>query len=403
MTIIPGHERPDPPEQSAGAGFHGAAIAADPPGSGGAWRALDASANRAAEALRVIEDVLRFVLDDAHLTAVAKRLRHDLGDLLATQPLPERIRLRDVAGDVGPGVGPVGALPRRSPADLVAANGARAAQALRSLQEWALLLQPPLAPRFEALRYRLYDLERAALVLARASERLAGITLCVLVDGGEDAGRFGTLVEGLLDAGVRMIQVRDKSLPVAALVDRVRVAVELSRRRSRADTLIIVNDRPDVAVAVGAGGVHLGSDDLPLDLVRRITGPTAVVGCTAHDISAALAAVRGGADYLGVGPCFPSSTKSFGSHASREFLNQVAATIALPAFAIGGVTLDRLDELRALGWQRVAVAAAITRAADPAAMAARFIERLQLPAPGAGAVPGASRGDRPGDRPGDHS
>ena len=171
MTIIPGHERPDSPEQPAGAGFHGAAIAADPPGSGGAWRALDASANRAAEALRVIEDVLRFVLDDAHLTAVAKRLRHDLGDLLATQPLPERIRLRDVAGDVGPGVGPVGALPRRSPADLVAANGARAAQALRSLQEWALLLQPLLAPRFEALRYRLYDLERAALVLARASER----------------------------------------------------------------------------------------------------------------------------------------------------------------------------------------------------------------------------------------
>ena len=80
MTIIPGHERPDSPEQPAGAGFHGAAIAADPPGSGRAWRALDASANRAAEALRVIEDVLRFVLDDAHLTAVAKRLRHDLGE-----------------------------------------------------------------------------------------------------------------------------------------------------------------------------------------------------------------------------------------------------------------------------------------------------------------------------------
>ena len=115
MTNFPGHQQPDPPEQPAGAGFPGAAIAGDPPGSGGAWRALDASANRAAEALRVIEDGLRFGLNDAHLTAVAKRLRHDLCDLLATQPLPERIRLRDVAGDVGPGVGPVGALPRRSP------------------------------------------------------------------------------------------------------------------------------------------------------------------------------------------------------------------------------------------------------------------------------------------------
>jgi thiamine-phosphate pyrophosphorylase len=365
----------------------------DPQGAAGAWRALDASANRAAEALRVIEDVLRFVLDDAHLTAVAKRLRHDLGDVLATEPLPARISLRDVAGDVGPGVGPVGALPRRSPADLVAANGARAAQALRSLQECALLLRPPLAPRFEALRYRVYDLERAALVLARASDRLAGITLCVLVDGGEDARRFGTLVEGLLDAGVRMIQVRDKSLAVPALVGRVRLAVELARRRSAADALIIVNDRPDVVVAVGAGGVHLGSDDLPLDLVRRVTGPTAVVGCTAHDIDEALAAVRGGADYLGVGPCFPSSTKSFGSHAGKEFLTEVAATIALPAFAIGGVTLDRLDDLRALGWQRVAVAAAITSAADPAAMAALFLERLQPP--GAGVIPEAHPGELP--------
>lgn len=381
MAFSSGNQSGPTPRRPEGAGV--LEEGSDAPGAAGAWRALDASANRAAEALRVIEDVLRFVLDDAHLTAVAKRLRHDLGDVLATEPLPARIRLRDVAGDVGPGVGPVGALPRRSPADLVAANGARAAQALRSLQECALLLRPPLAPRFEALRYRVYDLERAALMLARASERLAGITLCVLVDGGEDARRFGILVEGLLDAGVRMIQVRDKSLSVPTLVGRVRLAVELARRRSAADTLIIVNDRPDVAAAVGAGGVHLGSDDFPLDLVRRVIGPTAVVGCTAHDLGAALAAVRGGCDYLGVGPCFASSTKSFGSYAGKEFLTEVAATIALPAFAIGGVSLDRLDELHALGWRRVAVAAAITSAADPAAMAALFLNRLKPPPPSA--------------------
>ena len=337
------------------------------------------ASDRAAEALRVVEDVLRFVLDDPHLTELAKRLRHDLGDALATEPLPERIRLRDVAGDVGPGIGPVGAIPRRSPADLVAANGARAAQALRSLQECALLLRPALAPRFEALRYRLYDLERAALVLTRSGERLAGITLCVLVDGGRDDRGFGALVGGLLDAGVRMIQVRDKSLPVAALVERVRQAVELARKRSGPPALIIVNDRPDIAVVAGAAGVHLGAEDLPLETVRRVTGPAAIVGATAHDLGEARAAVMRGADYLGVGPCFPSATKAFGNHAPREFLAEVAATIALPAFAIGGVTLDRLDELRALGWRRVAVAAAITRAADPPAMAARFIERLEAP------------------------
>jgi thiamine-phosphate pyrophosphorylase len=349
---------------------------ADHGGRAGAWRALDASANRASEALRVIEDVLRFILDDAHLTAVAKRLRHDLAELLTTAPFTDRIRARDVAGDVGPRVGPVGALPRRSPADLVAANGARAAQALRSLQECALLLRPDRAAGFESLRYRLYELERAAIVLSGANERLAGITLCVLVEGGADPRAFTTLVEGLLDAGVRMIQVRDKSLPIPMLLERVRLAVELARRRSGDDALVVVNDRPDVAVAVGAAGVHLGEDDLPLDVVRRITGPTAIVGSTAHDIDAARAAVRAGVDYLGIGPCFPSSTKAFGSHASSGFLAEVATSIALPTFAIGGVTLERLDELRALGLHRVAVAAAITKATDPAAMAARFIERL---------------------------
>ena len=83
------------------------------------------------------------------------------------------------------------------------------------------------------------------------------------------------------------------------------------------------------------------------------------------------------ADYLGVGPCFPSSTKSFGEFAAAEFLRTVSREISLPAFAIGGVTLDRLDELAALGITRVAVAAAVTSAHDPAAAAAAIIARLK--------------------------
>ena len=348
-------------------------------GAAGAWRALDASANRAGEGLRVIEDVLRFVLDDPHLTALAKRLRHDLADMLASDGLADRVMLRDVAGDVGPGVGPVGALARRSPADLVAANAARSEQALRSLQECALLLRPEFAPRFEALRYRLYDLERAALGMARARDRLHGISLCVLVDGREDQRAFAALVGRLFEAGVRMIQIRDKSLSARALVGRVRLAVELACQvRPHGDTLVIVNDRPDIAVAGGADGVHLGADDLPLECVRRVTGPTAVVGCTAHDLAEARGAVLGGADYLGVGPCFPSTTKTFARHAPEEFLAAVGREIGLPAFAIGGIEIERLDALVAQGLTRVAVAAAVTGAADPAAAAAAFISRLAL-------------------------
>jgi thiamine-phosphate pyrophosphorylase len=334
------------------------------PGAGdqaGIWRAIDASANRAAEALRVVEDAVRFVLDDGPLTRLAKDLRHDLAAVLAAEPLAQRVAARDITGDVGTVVEPKAALGRSSTVDLLAANAARAAQALRSLAECAAVVAPAAAAAFERLRYRLYDLERLAFVAARAGERLAGVNLCVLVDGREDAAAFERLVGALCEAGVRMLQVRDKGLGTPALVDRVRRAVTIARRQSAGEPVsVIVNDRP-------------------VPLARRVLGPAALVGGTAHDVAEARAAAAAGADYLGIGPCFPSATKTFGTFAAPEFLRTVVREVALPAFAIGGVTLERLEPLRGLGVRRVAVASAVTAAADPAAAARAFIERLAVP------------------------
>ena len=352
----------------------------EPGGDAGAWRLLDAAANRAGEALRVLEDVARFLLDDAHLTARAKEVRHDLAAVLASPDLARRGACRDTPGDVGTDLVAEAALPRRGAADLVAANGARAAQALRSLQEVSLVVAPAAAARFERLRYRVYTLERALAGTARAVARLAGVSLCALVDGRPDATAFERLVTGLLDAGVRMIQLRDKRLSVPELLDRGRRAFALAHRRAAGEVLIMINDRADVAAAVGAAGVHVGAEDLPIASARRVLGPGALVGRTAHSLAEAHAAVVDGADYLGMGPCFPSPTKSFASFAPAEFLASVVREIALPAFAIGGVTLERLDDLLALGVRRVAVASAITEEADPAAAAAAFNERLaQIP------------------------
>lgn len=346
-------------------------------GAAGVWRAIDAAANRAAEALRVVEDAARFALDDARSTALARDLRHELAALLAGEPLRHRVVVRDVAGDVGAGMRSPQALERRSTGDLLAANAARAAQALRSLEECAAVVSPETAARFERLRYRVYELERGCLGTARARERLAGIDLCVLVDGRRDGADFGRLVAALVEAGVRMFQIRDKGLAVPTLVDRVRRSLDAVRQAKRDDpAIVIVNDRPDVAAALGAAGVHTGADDMPTALVRRVVGPAALLGRTAHDLAEARAAVAEGADYLGVGPCFPSATKSFASQAPPEFLRAVAAEVALPVYAIGGITLERLDALAALGIRRVAVASAVTSAADPAAAAAALNARL---------------------------
>lgn len=201
---------------------------------------------------------------------------------------------------------------------------------------------------------------------------LAAARLCVLVDGGEDARNFRERVGRLVAAGIPMLQIRDKHLSDRSLLERVGQAVALAGRQTAGQTLVIVNDRVDVAAAGGADGVHLGDSDLPVAAARRILGPDLLVGRTAHDPAAAEAAVAAGADYLGVGPCFPSSTKAFPAEAPREFL-AAAARLPLPIFAIGGVTLDRLRPLAALGIDRVAVAAAVTAAADPAAAARAFI------------------------------
>ncbi len=205
---------------------------------------------------------------------------------------------------------------------------------------------------------------------------LSGITLCVLVDGGTSDDAFCRLVESLFAAGVRMLQVRDKRLLDDLLVERVRTAVAAAHGiDSERPPLVVVNDRVQVAAAAGADGVHLGADDMPVPDARQVLGPGAIIGRTAHTIDEARDAVADGADYLGVGPCFPSMTKSFATHAPREFL-RTAAALPRPVFSIGGITVDRLPELRGLGITRVAVAGAITGMADPAAEARRFLEAL---------------------------
>jgi thiamine-phosphate pyrophosphorylase len=210
--------------------------------------------------------------------------------------------------------------------------------------------------------------------LPASRARLAAARLCVLVSGGPDRAGFERLVAGLFAAGVPLIQIRDKSLPDGAVAERVATARRLALRSDpAARPLVIVNDRAPLAAA--AEGLHVGATDMPVAEARRLLGATALIGRTAHAMAEAEAAVAAGADYLGVGPCFPSTTKSFAVHAPREFL-AAAARLSVPVFAIGGITPERLPELAAVGIRRVAVAAAITAAADPPAAARRFLEML---------------------------
>ncbi len=339
-----------------------------------ALRVIDAAANRAGEGLRVIEDYLRFALDDRHLTRTCKTLRHELTEALRVFPSADRHAARDTRGDVGTDVSLPAEQSRSDTAAVLEASFKRVEQSLRSLEEFAKITSPDVAATLEQLRYRLYTLERAVDLTRTNLERLATAQLYVLVDGGPSAEVFAQRITALVEAGVSILQLRDKTLTDRELVARARVLRERTRDSA---TLFVMNDRPDLAVLAGADGVHVGQEELTVKDARRILGPRRLVGVSTHSVEQARAAVLDGADYIGVGPTFPSSTKPFAEFPGPELLLAVNGEIRLPAFAIGGITVENLSQVLAAGVKRIAVSGAVTAAADPMAAAQRLLARLQ--------------------------
>lgn len=351
----------------------------------GAIRVLDASLNRASEGLRVVEDYVRFVLDDRHLTEQFKRLRHDLAAAGSTLPLSERHAARETQADVGTTVSTPSEGTRGDAWEVCIASLERVKQSLRSLEEFSKVAKPRAAGEFERLRYRLYTLEGALGRTIDAVARLADARLYVLIDGRGSETEFVLLVKELIAAGVDVIQLRDKGLSDRELLSRARLLVSICRSTTHTygatymlPPLVIINDRPDIAALADADGVHLGQDELSLKDARVILGPRKLIGVSTHSVEQARAAVLDGANYLGVGPTFPSRTKSFESFPGLAFVRQVASEIRLPAFAIGGINVENVGEVIAAGVPRVAVASAVTGAAKPQAAAEALREAFDL-------------------------
>jgi len=339
-----------------------------------AVRIIDAAANRAGEGLRVIEDYLRFHLDDRHLTRLAKSIRHDLTAALSVFGSDVRHAARETRADVGTSLSVPSESQRSNLSAVLAASFKRVEQSLRSLEEYSKTVSLEAAAALEQLRYRVYTLERVTDITQASLERLADAQLYVLIDGGRSESQLRGLVKSLVAAGAGVIQLRDKHLPDRELLARARVVREAT---ADTDTLFIMNDRPDLALLSGADGVHVGQDELTVKDARRILGTRGLIGVSTHSLHQAHAAVLDGADYLGVGPTFPSGTKQFSEFTGVELLRSVAEEISLPAFAIGGINARNLPEVLAAGFTRIAVSGAVSTAADPAAAARELAERLR--------------------------
>lgn len=325
------------------------------------WRTLDAAANRASEGLRVIEDFVRYGQNDKFLTTELKSLRHQLDSTLQKFDRHASIGSRDTFGDVGTGVQGKLEQARDSWADLLTANFKRLEQALRSLEEHAKLIDTEAAAALEQARYQTYSLEKMVMTTITASKAFSAAAVYVLVDGRASEQALDLLATQLIEAETDVIQLRDKTLDDRTLVARAQL---LRQRTSGTRTRLIINDRPDIARIVSADGVHVGQEELTVAQARMVLGPGKLVGVSTHNIAQARQAVRDGADYLGVGPTFPSGTKSFDHFPGLDFLREVAAEITLPAFAIGGIDLTNVSQVAATGIHRAAVSGCVNQASD---------------------------------------
>ncbi|NOY40610.1 MAG: thiamine phosphate synthase [Planctomycetes bacterium] len=327
-------------------------------------RILDASANRATEGLRVVEDFTRFILDDAHLTKITKNLRHSLAAACADLPLAERHAARETQHDVGTTITTTAEAQRSDAQNVCTASLERTKQSLRSLEEYSKVVAPEISSRFESLRYQLYTLERSLSITQTSIAQLENVPLCVLIDGQPNVEQFTSLVAQLVEAGTPMIQLRDKQLTDAELVQRARLLRTLVPRQE-GSAILMINDRPDIAAAVGADGVHLGQDDLSVKDARKILGPRKLIGVSTHSIEQARTAVLDGANYLGAGPTFASETKTFDQFPGLGYLSQVAGEIRLPTYAIGGINAENLSKVLTTGITRIAVSNTVTASPNP--------------------------------------
>lgn len=327
-----------------------------------AARVVDANANRAREALRVVEDYARFVLDDPCLTERTKTLRHALAAVLAPLPDGLLVRSRDTAGDVGTTLTAPAERQRRSVGHVLAANMKRLQESLRAIEEYGKVLDPELGAGAKRLRYGAYELERWLVARGRSGDRWRGRCLQVLVTEGACVLGLERTVREALAGGADVIQLREKQLNDRDLLDR---AEKMRTWTGDADALLVVNDRADVARACGADAVHLGQQDLPVAAARRVVGPWVCVGVSTHSVTQVRQAVQDGADCLGVGPVFASRTKSFTDLPGLDLVRQVGDETSLPWFAIGGIGPATIDRVIEAGARRVAVSAAVIGSDDP--------------------------------------
>lgn len=301
------------------------------------YRIIDVNSNRVREATRVIEDYARFILEDVTLYNQIRSIRHNLIKTLS-RLFPNLLYSRDIGSDVGKKT----INGKKNLPEIVISNFRRLSEALRSITEYLKIESPALATMIEKLRFETYQLEQRFFYLLYPKQLLQKIRLYVLVPEKTDNRPVEKIIPELIKGGADAIQLRAEKLNDKELL---LIARNIRKITLHTNVIFIINNRIDIALLSQADGVHLGETDISIRDARRLLGSDKIIGATSHSIKEALDAQKNGADYISVGPFFPSPTKPLLKPRGFDYLKDISKKIHIPYIAIGGINEENLPFL----------------------------------------------------------
>lgn len=341
-------------------------------------RIIDANVNRTGEGLRLLEDLARFLLDDAALAQQLKTMRHELVTSISPS-YQQLLQARDAEGDVGINFKVPGQEKQKDLPATLAANARRVQESLRTLEELAKL--PDTIPkldseRFQQARFSLYTIERNLLSRLLRQEKIRLLTgLYAIIDTQALKGLRHTDVAGqVIRGGARTVQLRHK---LGSKEELLPIAQQLKDLCDEKGVLFIVNDYLDIALATDADGLHLGQHDLPIKVARQLLPIGKILGISTTGVDQAASAEAEGADYIAAGSIYPTPSKETAEVIGLEGLRQIRQAVNLPVVAIGGITKDNAAEVMAAGADSVAIIRAITQVESPEEATRQIVTRLE--------------------------
>ncbi len=333
------------------------------------YQIIDANLDRAREGLRVLEDWARFGLGKEKYVEKIKNFRQVLGK----NHLEVYKESRNHIEDKCKGLSHKEQNNRKTSEQIISSNSARVQEALRVVEEFSRIQNHELSKIASEIRYEIYTIEIDLLSLSRckdSEEILKENDLYVITDQKDN---LLEIIEEILIAGVKIIQYRFKT---GTDKDNLQEAIKIKNLCKKYNSLFIINDRLDIALASNADGIHLGKDDLDLKIARKLLGYSKIIGISANneiDISNAL---KNGCNYIGIGPVFETETKKNKKPIGIEKIKTLTKDLNIPWFAIGGIKSKNISYLRRNGLKKVALVSELMNSEDPKEDAIMILKEL---------------------------